>query len=115
MDERVGINTSSTKRIDPALKPGEKITLQKTADYIGVFPDKLEWLSVLVAQPIGIIDYWVHFYAHDMPKEVWEHHYNVASSRHFDVFPIELETNVAHIRVHNPDMKKAYVIRWEWN
>ena len=25
--ERVGINTASTKRIDPALKPGEKITL----------------------------------------------------------------------------------------
>jgi len=24
---RVGINTASTKRIDPALKPGEKITL----------------------------------------------------------------------------------------
>ena len=25
--ERVGINTASTKRIDPALRPGEKITL----------------------------------------------------------------------------------------
>ena len=32
VDGRVGINTASTKRIDPALKPGEKITLQKTAD-----------------------------------------------------------------------------------
>jgi hypothetical protein len=65
---------------------------------VGVFPDNVEWLSVLVAQPIGIIDYWVHFNAHDMPKEVWEHHYNVA-----------------HIRVHNPDMKKAYGIRWKWD
>jgi hypothetical protein len=30
-------------------------------------------------------------------------------------FPIELENNVAHIRVHNPDMKKAYGIRWKWD
>ena len=82
---------------------------------MGVFPDNVEWLSVLVAQPIGIIDYWVHFNAHDMPKEVWEHHYNVASSRHFDLFPIELKNNVAHIRVQNPDMKKVYGIRWKWD
>lgn len=113
--ERVGINTASTKLINPALKPGEQITLKKTADYVGVFPDNVEWLSVLVSQPIGVIDYWVHFNAYDMPKEVWEHHYNVAASRHFNVFPIELENNVAHIRVHNPDMKKAYCIRWKWD
>ena len=113
--ERVGVNTASTKLINPALKPGEQITLKKTADYVGVFPDNIEWLSVLVSQPIGVIDYWVHFNAYDMPKEVWEHHYNVAASRHFDVFPIELENNVAHIRVHNPDMKKAYGIRWKWD
>ena len=58
--ERVGVNTASTKLINPALKPGEQITLKKTADYVGVFPDNIEWLSVLVSQPIVVIDYWVH-------------------------------------------------------
>ena len=80
-----------------------------------MFPDNIEWLSVFVPHPIGTIDYWVYFNEGDLPKEVWEHHYNVASSRHFDAFPIELENNVAHIRVHNPDMKKAYGIRWKWD
>lgn len=67
--ERVGVNTASTKLINPALKPGEQITLKKTADYVGVFPDNIEWLSVLVSQPIGVIDYWAHFNAYDMPKK----------------------------------------------
>ena len=113
--ERVGANIASTKKLNSPLLPGETLTFASTADYIGVFPDNVEWLSVQVAQPIGIIDYWVHFNEGDLPIEVWEHHYNVAAGRHFDVFPIELKNNVAHIRVQNPDMKKVYGIRWKWD
>ena len=68
--ERVGVNTASTKIIDPALQPGETITVKKTADYVGVFPENIEWLSVLVAQPIGTINYWVHFNGDDLPAHV---------------------------------------------
>ena len=71
--ERVGVNTASTKIIDPALQPSETITVKKTADYVGVFPENIEWLSVLVAQPIGTINYWVHFNGDDLPAHVWEH------------------------------------------
>ena len=113
--ERIGVNIASVKKLPKPIQPGEQLTFQTTTDYIGVFPDNIEWLSVFVPHPIGTIDYWVHFNEGDLPKEVWEHHYNVASSRHFDVFPIELENNVAHIRVHNPDMKKVYGIRWKWD
>jgi DNA-binding CsgD family transcriptional regulator len=49
--ERVSANTASTKIIDPALQSGETITVKQTADYVGVFPENIEWLSVLVAQP----------------------------------------------------------------
>ena len=114
--ERIGVNIAASKNLLILSKNLEKkLTFQTTADYVGVFPDNIEWLSVFVPHPIGTIDYWVHFNEGDLPKEVWEHHYNVAASRHFDVFPIELENNVAHIRVHNPDMKKVYGIRWKWD
>jgi hypothetical protein len=113
--ERVGANTASTKIIDPALQPGETITVKKTANYVGVFPENIEWLSVLVAQPIGAIDYWVHFNGDDLPAQVWEHHYNTAAGRHYETFPITLENNVAHIRVNNPNMNKSYCIRWKWD
>ena len=113
--ERIGVNIASEKKLPKPVQPGEQLTFQTTADYIGVFPDNIEWLSIFVPHPIGTIDYWVHFNEGDLPKEVWEHHYNVASSRHFDVFPIELKNNVAHIRVQNPDMKKVYGIRWKWD
>ena len=113
--ERIGVNIASVKKLPKPVQPGEQLTFQTTADYIGVFPDNIEWLSIFVPHPIGTIDYWVYFNEGDLPKEVWEHHYNVASSRHFDAFPIELENNVAHIRVHNPDMKKVYGIRWKWD
>ena len=113
--ERIGVNIASVKKLPKPVQPGEQLTFQTTADYIGVFPDNIEWLSIFVPHPIGTIDYWVHFNEGDLPKEVWEHHYNVASSRHFDVFPIELKNNVAHIRVQNPDMKKVYGIRWKWD
>jgi len=42
----------------------------------------------------------------DLPKDAWDYHYNIAASRHFYVFSIELENNVTHIRMHKPDMKK---------
>lgn len=113
--ERIGVNIASVKKLPKPVQPGEQLTFQTTADYIGVFPDNIEWLSIFLPHPIGTIDYWVHFNEGDLPKEVWEHHYNVASSRHFDVFPIELKNNVAHIRVQNPDMKKVYGIRWKWD
>jgi len=113
--ERVGANTASTKIIDPALQPGETITVKKTADYVGVFPENIEWLSVLVAQPIGAINYWVHFNGDDLPAHVWEHHYNTAAGRHYEAFPITLKNNVAHIRVNNPNMNKSYCIRWKWD
>jgi hypothetical protein len=80
-----------------------------------VFPENIEWLSVLVAQPIGAIDYWVHFNGDDLPAQVWEHHYNTAAGRHYETFPITLENNVAHIRVNNPNMNKSYCIRWKWD
>ena len=113
--ERIGVNIASVKKLPKPVQPGEQLTFQTTADYIGVFPDNIEWLSIFLPHPIGTIDYWFHFNEGDLPKEVWEHHYNVASSRHFDVFPIELKNNVAHIRVQNPDMKKVYGIRWKWD
>ena len=113
--ERIGVNIASVKKLPKPVHPGEQLTFQTTADYIGVFPDNIEWLSIFVPHPIETIDYWVHFNEGDLPKKVWEHHYNFATSRHFEIFPIELKNNVAHIRVHNPDMKKAYGIRWKWD
>ena len=77
-----------------------------------MFPDNIEWLSVFVPHPIGTIDYWVHFNEGDLPIEVWEHHYNVAASRHFDVFPIELKQRGPHSQ-YNPDMKSIWhPLKW---
>lgn len=50
-----------------------------------------------------------------MPNEIWEHHYVQNASRHFEKFPIQLNNNVAHIRVNNPSLMKAYAIRWRWD
>jgi hypothetical protein len=51
----------------------------------------------------------------DLPKNVLDHYDNIAASRQFYVFSIELENNVTYIRAHNPDMKKADAILWKWN
>jgi hypothetical protein len=51
----------------------------------------------------------------DLPKELRDHYDNIAASRQFYVFSIELENNVTYIRAHNPDMKKADAILWKWN
>lgn len=113
--ERTGVNMASTKLLAEPVQPGEQLKFTSTADYIGVFPDNEEWFSVLLIQPIGVIDYWVYFNPDDMPNEIWEHHYFQNSSRHFEKFPIKLENNVAHIRINNPSLKKAYAIRWRWD
>lgn len=113
--ERTGVNIASTKILSKPINPGEQLKYTTTADYIGAFPDQEEWFSVLLIQPIGVIDYWVHFNADDMPNEIWEHHYVQNASRHFEKFPIQLNNNVAHIRVNNPSLKKAYAIRWRWD
>jgi len=51
----------------------------------------------------------------DLPKNVWDHYDNIAVSRQFYVFSIELENNVTYIRAHNPDMKEADARLWKWN
>ena len=67
--ERIGVNIASVKKLPKPIQPGEQLTFQTTADYIGVFPDNIEWLSVFVPHPIGTIDYWVHFNEGDLPKK----------------------------------------------
>ena len=100
--------------IHPPLEPGKIGTIVHSMDHIGHYPDNRNSLSVSVRQPIGTINYRVHFQPDDIPARVYGKKQSIISSQISENISIEFSKGVAHLNVNLPSSKYVFGICWEW-